>query len=108
MIDTTRKTALETFTNTLDNLPELSEFTDKGMEAIRARVRAITPHLPAIILAGSWPDYGQGASGEAVEAAIDKADPNGEDEKEAVYYVGLLTGLVLADALRAANGGRHD
>lgn len=98
---------LELFINFLQSQTELSELTEKGVDAFRGHVRTALPFLPAIILSGQWCDFTCNSFDEAVRALVATTGPAGggapDDatayEGEAGYIVGLLVGLALAHTL---------
>lgn len=107
---THRGTPLDRFLKLLGEPHEVSGLTDKGMDNLRTEVRAALPHLEAIIAVGGWADWTDGPVAHAVndvtaamEPDLDQ-DPPMVNERQAVYVVGLLTGLALSHALEGARG----
>jgi hypothetical protein len=128
-------TPIDLFIDFLQAQTELPELTEQGTTAFRRYVRTALPFLPAIVLSGQWCDSTCNAIADAVSAIVasDEAEMPAtwvcrcwavnqrewetcgrcdrhsaevfERNRDALYVVGLVVGLALANALNGMAGG---
>lgn len=108
-----RAPSLNRFLEVVQALPELPPMNEHATADVLKALRAIVPHLPAIVLYGKWVEWSEGPSQAAVSAARAEfladfdaevhADSRDFAERDAIYLTGLLTGIVLADALNGTH-----